>query len=89
MLNRARSHSAKSSAPLAARPLSPGNPSGKFLLARTRTDANRVMDAVRAEIAATNPGATLSMKPTTEWLNLQNGVCAPDRPLAKRICALN
>ncbi len=57
--------------PLIYLPLSPGNPSGQYLLARTRTDANRVMGAVRAEIAALNPGATLTMKPTTEWLNLQ------------------
>ncbi len=66
-------------------PLSPGNPSVQYLVVRTRTDANRVMGAVRAEIAALNPEATLTMKPTTEWLNLQT---MPFRIAAKIALAL-
>ena len=57
--------------PLIYLPLSPGNPYGGHLLVRTRTDANRVMGIMRAEIAALNPNATLAMKPTAEWLDLQ------------------
>jgi predicted permease len=52
-------------------PLSPGNPHGTFLQVRTRSDAYRVMGAIRAEIVALNPDATLAMKPTAEWLHLQ------------------
>jgi macrolide transport system ATP-binding/permease protein len=58
--------------PLIYLPLSPGNPDGEYLLVRTRTDANRVMAAARAEIAALNPDATLTMRSTAENLDLQN-----------------
>jgi macrolide transport system ATP-binding/permease protein len=57
--------------PLIYLPLSPGNPSGEFLLVRTRTEANRVMSTVRAEIAALYPDATLSLKTTGFWLDMQ------------------
>jgi putative ABC transport system permease protein len=57
--------------PLVYLPLGSGNAQGGYLLVRTRTDANRVMAAARAEIAALNPDATLAMKPTAEWLDLQ------------------
>jgi putative ABC transport system permease protein len=57
--------------PLIYLPLSPDNPYGNQLLVRTRTDAQRVMSAVRAEVMALNPDATLAMKSTAEWLDLQ------------------
>jgi predicted permease len=57
--------------PLIYLPLSPGNPYGEYLLVRTRTDASRVMGAVRAEIAALNPDATLTMMPTAKLQDLQ------------------
>ncbi len=57
--------------PLVYLPLSPGNPYGEQLLVRTRTDAGRVMGAVRAEVVALNAEATLAMKSTAEWLDLQ------------------
>jgi putative ABC transport system permease protein len=52
-------------------PLSPGNPSGQYLLARTRTDASRVIGAVRSEIAALHPDATLTMRLPAEMLDFQ------------------
>jgi predicted permease len=52
-------------------PLSPGNPAGEYLLVRTRTDAQRVMELTRAEITALNPDAKLAMKATAEWGDLQ------------------
>jgi predicted permease len=57
--------------PIAYLPLSSGNPSGKYLLARTRTDANHVIGAVRAEIHTLNPEATLTFRPTAEMLDFQ------------------
>jgi predicted permease len=57
--------------PLIYLPLSPGNPQGEHLLVRTRADAHRVMGNMRAEITALNPEATVAMKPTAEWLDLQ------------------
>jgi macrolide transport system ATP-binding/permease protein len=57
--------------PLIYLPLSPGNPNGSQLLVRTRTDAQRVMSVVRAEVTALNPDATMAMKSTAEWLDLQ------------------
>ncbi len=57
--------------PLIYLPLSPGNPPGEHLLVRTRTDAQRVMGMMRAEIAALNPNAKLAMKTTAEWRDLQ------------------
>jgi putative ABC transport system permease protein len=66
-------------------PLSPGNPSSKYLLARTRTDAHRVMGAVRAEIASLHPDATLTMWLTAESLNFQT---MPFRIAAKVALAL-
>src|SRR5262245_2877419 len=57
--------------PLIYLPLSPGNPYGRYLLVRTRTDASRVIGAVRAEIAAMNPDATLTMMPTAKMKDLQ------------------
>jgi predicted permease len=58
--------------PLIYLPLSPGNPYGEYLLVRTRTDADRVMAAARAEVAALNPDVTLTLKPTAEWFNDQS-----------------
>jgi len=52
-------------------PLSPGNPYGEYLLARTRTEASRVMAALPAETAALNPNATLAMQATAKWQSLQ------------------
>jgi MacB-like periplasmic core domain/FtsX-like permease family len=57
--------------PLIYLPLSPGNPYGRYLLVRTRTDASHVMGAVRAEIAALNPDATLTMMPTAKMQDMQ------------------
>ena len=57
--------------PLMYLPLSPGNPNGEHLMVRTRTDANRVMANLRAEVTALNPEATLAMKATADWLDLQ------------------
>jgi macrolide transport system ATP-binding/permease protein len=57
--------------PLAYLPLSSGNPSGKYLLARTRTDVHHVIGAVRAEIHALNPEATLTFRPTAKMLSFQ------------------
>ncbi|QQS45508.1 MAG: ABC transporter permease [Acidobacteriota bacterium] len=57
--------------PLIYLPLGSSSPQGSHLLVRTRSDANRVMANVRTEIAALNPDATLAMKPTAEWLDLQ------------------
>jgi macrolide transport system ATP-binding/permease protein len=57
--------------PLIYLPLSPGNTAGEYLLVRTRTDAQFVMEMVRAEIAALNPDATLAMKATAEGWDLQ------------------
>jgi putative ABC transport system permease protein len=53
-------------------PLSPDNPYGSQLLVRTRTEAARVMAAIRAEVTALNPDATLAMKATAELLDLQS-----------------
>jgi macrolide transport system ATP-binding/permease protein len=52
-------------------PLSPGNPEGEYILVRTRTDASRVMATARAEIAALNPDATLTMRLTADNLDMQ------------------
>lgn len=52
-------------------PFSPGNRGVDQLLVRTRTDANRVMASLPAEIAAINPNTTLAMKTTAEWLKTQ------------------
>ncbi|MDX2034307.1 MAG: ABC transporter permease [Blastocatellia bacterium] len=52
-------------------PFRPGSSGGEYLLVRTRTDANRVMASMHTETAALNPNATLAMKSTAEWLDLQ------------------
>jgi macrolide transport system ATP-binding/permease protein len=57
--------------PLIYLPLSPGNPSGQYLLVRARTDAHRVMGAIRAEIATLHPEATLTMGLTADNLDFQ------------------
>ncbi|MFN0121236.1 MAG: ABC transporter permease [Blastocatellia bacterium] len=66
-------------------PLSPGNQAGNQLLVRTRSDVARVMVAARIETAAINPGATIAVKPTAEWLGLQT---APFRIAAGLALAL-
>jgi macrolide transport system ATP-binding/permease protein len=71
--------------PLIYLPLSPGNPYGEYLLVRTRTDASRVMGAVRAEIAAMNPDATLTMMNTAKMQDMQT---MPFRIAAKVALAL-
>ncbi|MBS1812753.1 MAG: ABC transporter permease [Acidobacteria bacterium] len=57
--------------PLIYLPLNSANPSGGHFLVRTRGNANRVMALTRTEITTLNPEATLAMKPTAEWLELQ------------------
>jgi macrolide transport system ATP-binding/permease protein len=76
---------ARRATPLIYLPLSPGNPDGEYLLVRTRTDANRVMAAARAEIAALNPDATMTMGSTAENLDFQT---TPFRIAAKIALAL-
>jgi macrolide transport system ATP-binding/permease protein len=52
-------------------PLSPGNPFGRYLLGRTRTDAYRVISAIRADVVALNPEATLTIRLPAELLEFQ------------------
>ncbi|MDX2044008.1 MAG: ABC transporter permease [Acidobacteriota bacterium] len=52
-------------------PFRPGAHNAEQLLARTKTDANRVMANLPMEIAALNPNATVAMKATSEWLKAQ------------------
>lgn len=66
-------------------PFRPGGQGGDQLLIRTRTDADRVMAGMYAEVLALNPNATLSMKTTSEWLGAQT---APFRIAANIALAL-
>jgi predicted permease len=71
--------------PLIYLPLSPGNPLGDKLLVRTRTEAQRVMASIRAEVTALNPDATLAMGSMAKHLDLQT---TPFRIAAKIALAL-
>lgn len=66
-------------------PFTPGARGVDQLLVRTRTDANRVMASLPAEITALNPNATVAMKSTAEWLKTQT---APFRIAANLAIAL-
>ena len=52
-------------------PFRPGGQGGEQLLVRTRTEAGQVMAGIHAEVSVLNPNATVAMKATSEWLNLQ------------------
>jgi predicted permease len=71
--------------PLIYLPLSPGNPYGDKLLVRTRTDAQRVMASIRAEVTALDADATLAIGSMAKHLDLQT---TPFRIAAKIALAL-
>ena len=52
-------------------PFRPGGQGGEQLLVRTRTEAGQVMAGIHMEVSVLNPNATVAMKATSEWLNLQ------------------
>jgi macrolide transport system ATP-binding/permease protein len=52
-------------------PFRPGGQGGEQLLVRTRAEAGQAMAGIHAEVSALNPNATVAIKATAEWLNLQ------------------